>query len=59
MQRLFGDPWYEFLLYHSRFLAKQRGAQPSPLCLADKLSIAIEPWWFYLPRVNLSGEVHE
>src|SRR5205814_2173543 len=45
--------------YHSRFLAKQRGGQPSALCLADKLSIALEPWWFYLPRANLSGEVRE
>ena len=31
----------------------------SRLCVADKLSITLEPWWFYLPRVILSGEIKE
>ena len=51
--------WYSFTLLHSRFLAKQFGAQPSKLCMADKLSLAIEPWWLYLPRAWLSGELKE
>lgn len=59
MRGLFGEPWGMFALYHSRFLAKQHGAKPSPLCMADKLAIALEPWWLYLPRVNLTGEVRE
>lgn len=59
MRRLFGQPWGDFAMYHSRFLAKQHGVKPSPLCIADKLAIALEPWWLYLPRVNLTGEVRE
>jgi len=31
----------------------------SRLCVADKLAIALTPWWLYLPSVNLTGEVHE
>ena len=27
--------------------------------MADKLAVVYEPWWFYLPRVLLSGEIHE
>ena len=63
INRIFGDKgdkfWYEFSLYHSRFYAKRDGANPSPLCIADKLAVALEPWWLYLPRVHLSGEVWE
>lgn len=59
MHRWFGEPWFEFVYYHSRFLAKQNRQQPSVLCLADKLAGAMEPWWLYLPRVNLTGEIHE
>lgn len=59
MRRWFGDEWGDFCLYHSRFYARQRGQPPSRLCLADKLVIAIEPWWLYLPRALLSGEVWE
>jgi hypothetical protein len=51
--------WYEFVLYHSRFLAKKYNAKPSVLCIADKQALVIEPWWLYLPRVNLSGEIIE
>lgn len=59
MRRLFGEPWGEFVLYHSRFLAKRYRATPSPLCIADKWAIVAEPWWLYLPRVNLTGEIAE
>lgn len=51
--------WWDFTLYHSRFLAKQQGKQPSQLCMADKLAVAMEPWWLYLPRVLLTGEARE
>jgi NOL1/NOP2/fmu family ribosome biogenesis protein len=32
---------------------------PSKLCFADKLSLKYDPWWFYLPRAWLSGELFE
>lgn len=49
--------WYCFMAYHSRFLAKQCGTQPSMLCYADKLAFMIEPWWLYLPRTWATGEL--
>ncbi len=51
--------WYRFVYYHSRFLCKQNGHHYTPLCVADKLAIVIEPSWMYLPRAWLSGELHE
>jgi hypothetical protein len=51
--------WRDLCLYHSRFYAKNAGQLPSRLCMADKLAVALEPWWLYLPRVLLSGEIHE
>jgi len=51
--------WYNFCLCHSRFLSKQMGLQPSKLCMADKLSLALEPWWLYLPRAWASSELVE
>lgn len=59
MGALFGRKWFEFSLYHSRFLAKKLGGQPSKLCIADKLAIAVTPAWLYLPMVNWTGEIHE
>lgn len=56
---LFGKTWSDFCLYHSRFRAKKDKRQYSKLCVADKLAIALEPWWFYLPRVIFSGEIKE
>lgn len=53
------DVWYRFCLNHSRFLSKQNGQQPSKLCMADKLSLGLEPWWLYLPRAWASGELKE
>ena len=49
--------WHDFCLYHSRFLAKRNGRQPSKLCMADKLAVGLEPWWTYIPRAWLSGEL--
>lgn len=51
--------WYDFCLYHSRFYAKAAGRKPSRLCYADKLSIALTPWWIYIPLGLASGEIHE
>jgi hypothetical protein len=56
---LFGEEWSRFTYYHSRFLAKQDGAQFSRLCVADKLAIVLDPWWLYLPRVIATGEIRE
>ena len=44
---------------HSRSYAKKIRATPSRLCWADKLGVVLEPWWLYLPRVILSGELNE
>lgn len=51
--------WYYFCMCHSRFLAKQLLWQPSKLCMADKLSLGLEPWWLYLPRAWASGKLKE
>lgn len=51
--------WFKFCLGHSRFLSKQMNMQPSRLCMADKLSLGLEPWWLYLPRAWASGELVE
>lgn len=56
---LFGDKWFYFTLYHSRFLAKKNEAQYSRLCVADKLAIANTPAWLYLPMVKATGEIKE
>lgn len=59
MGRLFGEEWYTFTLAHSRYLAKRIGVPYSRLCVADKLSSALIPWWLYLPMVRATGEVYE
>lgn len=51
--------WKMFSILHSRFYAKKLGLNPSRLCCADKLSTALEPWWLYLPRVIVTGEINE
>lgn len=59
MHEWFGKEWGEFCFYHSRHLASLQNKRHSRLCVADKLSIAMEPWWLYLPRVILTGEIDE
>ncbi len=54
-----GTKWSRFVLFHSRFLAKQWAEEPSRLCVADKLSIAITPFWLYYLLGRLSGEIWE
>jgi len=59
IMRVFGKKWHDECLYHSRFYAKQNNAQFSRLCVADKLSIVIIPYWLYLPFAWISGELKE
>lgn len=51
--------WGRFTYFHSRFLAKRACMDFSRLCVADKLAVALEPWWLYLPRVIATGEIEE
>lgn len=51
--------WGQFALLHSRYFAKTLGQQPSRLCIADKLAIALTPGWIYLPMVRATGEIRE
>lgn len=50
---------YIFTVTHSRDAAARLGLPPSPLYIADKVSIFYDPPWFYLLRARLSGEIHE
>jgi hypothetical protein len=51
--------YYNLCLYHSRHYARLYSAEPSKLCWADKFSIKYDPWYLYLPRAWLSGELKE
>jgi hypothetical protein len=51
--------WYCFSFYHSRFLAKKYGSNPTLLCVADKLALCLTPRWLYLPVVRATGEIRE
>lgn len=51
--------WGLFSLLHSRYYAKTLGLQPSRLCIADKLALALTPAWLYLPMVRATGEIDE
>jgi hypothetical protein len=51
--------YYYFCRYHSRSYASKFHQSPSELCWWDKLCVLYDPWWLYLPRVYLSGEIHE
>lgn len=59
MRRLFGDVWGDLVLLHSRFYSKRLNRPVSPLCIADKWAIVVEPTWIYLPRARWSGELAE
>lgn len=56
---LFGREYYDLCLLHSRHYARKVNREPSRLCWADKMSIIHDPWWFYLLRACLSGEIKE
>lgn len=51
--------WFKFCLFHSRYYAKKTGNKPSKLCVADKYSIYLTPYWLYIPLARLTGEIHE
>jgi hypothetical protein len=51
--------YYFLALRHSRNMANRYHKEPSKLCWADKLSVKFDPWFLYLPRVLLSGEIKE
>ena len=53
------DRYHNSCLYHSRHYARNDNHKPSDLCWADKLSIKYDPWWFYLTRAWMSGELFE
>ncbi len=56
----FENAYYvKMCLFHSRSFARLEDSQPSKLCWADKLSIAYDPWWFYMLRAKASGEWQE
>jgi len=60
MYRLFNDTQlYALCYYHSRSIAKDKVTRPSKLCFADKMAFVLEPWWLYLPRTWLTGELQE
>lgn len=59
MAQLFGKEWGDFTRLHSRYYAKREGREPSPLCAADKLVLAVTPTWLYLLQVQASGEARE
>jgi hypothetical protein len=54
-----GSEYFYLCLYHSRHYARADNTEPSKLCWADKASIIFDPWWLYLPRAWLSGELTE
>jgi hypothetical protein len=51
--------WRNFMLCHSRHIAKQMNLKPSSLCMADKLSFSLVPRWFYFLVSRATGEVVE
>jgi hypothetical protein len=53
------ETWFTLAFYHSRTIAKRYDTEPSRLCVADKLAVALEPSWLYLPRVWATGELAE
>lgn len=55
----FRELYIKFTLFHSRFYAKRAGRPVSELFMADKLSIAFEPRWWYLLRATMSSEIRE
>lgn len=59
IMRMFGKEWHDLCLYHSRFYAKKNHVSVSKLCIADKLSIVLNPTWLYIFSATLSGEIWE
>lgn len=51
--------WELFTSSHSRYYAWSKFRNPSKLCAADKLSFCFEPYWLYVLRARMSGELKE
>jgi hypothetical protein len=51
--------WYNFALLHSRYYSKRLGLPFSRLCVSDKYSFVLTPWWIYIPCVLMAGEWRE
>lgn len=67
--------WGRLSLLHSRFLCRkiytplglqirdpedrEKGVEPSRMCIADKLAITLYPEWLYMLLINLTGEIRE
>lgn len=58
-RKICGLEYQNLILGHSRSYAKIYRKDISKLCWADKLSIKYDPWWLYLPRAWISGELEE
>jgi hypothetical protein len=56
---LCGAKWKDFCLRHSRSYSRKMGVEPSRLCYADKLSLAMTPTWLWLPMARMTGEIRE
>lgn len=59
MRFICGEPWGNLVLQHSRYYARRLSRPVSPLAIADKWAIVLEPSWLYLPRVWASRELSE
>jgi hypothetical protein len=59
VNKLFGEEYRDFCLYHSRTYAAKHGKEPSLLCWPDKISLLYEINFFYILRATLSGEIKE
>jgi hypothetical protein len=57
--KLFGEKYGKLCLGHSRSYAKHNGVKLSKLCWADKYAFVFDPYWFYIIRAKLSGELKE
>jgi hypothetical protein len=59
MGMLFGESWSNFVLRHSRSMARWLNRAPSALCHADKLAFNLTPRWLYLAMTRATGELNE
>lgn len=57
--RGWGKYYYDFVAYHSRFMAGKHAEQISRLCLPDKVGVALYPVWLWALLAHLSGEWQE
>ena len=51
--------WHDFSLYHSRYYAKSKNAQPSKLCFADKLAFSYINRFICIIMNSATGEIVE